>query len=193
VSTLTRPAAGILALAISLASPLHAQTSSAAEPMLVPGAKVRVKYDRGESYEGRLVSVRRDSLTVAWTKDLVATVASSDIAVLEVGTGARRQVVRGAFLGAGLGVLAGSVAGALLYRPTCNVALGDDCSASNARGDEVGRDAYVGGALGLVFGAAQGLIAREQWRRVPLDRTAARLDLRPLHGGASGVGLAVSF
>lgn len=79
---------------------------------------------------------------------------------------------------------AGAVVGALSFDQSESNFIFTERTSSAAFG------AFLGGVPGLVIGAVQGLVPRDRFAPVPLDRTAVRLNVRRL---ARGLGLAVAF
>jgi hypothetical protein len=170
-------------LSLALARSALAQQSGAPAPTPAAEAKVRVKLVTGDSYEGRLVSLRKDSLVVAWAEGGVGTLARTSVASIEVGSGSHRPVARGATIGAVVGFFAGTLTGAGLYSPPCNFQEPAPCDLD--RGSRTGaaaEGAYRGAALGLLVGAAQGLVPRERWVPMSLG-VAPRVGLGVLPNG----------
>ena len=53
--------------------------------------------------------------------------------------------------------------------------------------------ATVLGLAGLVVGGVQGLIPRDRWRRVQVDGSVVRFNMRALPSSGTGIGLALAF
>jgi len=150
------------------------------------GTKLRFELRNGERHEGRVVSLGADGLEAAFPKiGTTARYSLADIARMEVVSGQRRPVMRGATIGFVAGASVGAVIGALSYdKPDFIV---------GKRSDAAWLGAFLLGLPGLVVGGVQGLFPRDRWQEVRLDGGAPRFNVRSLPAGGSGVGLALAF
>ena len=166
----------------------------AQESRVAPGTRVRFELRSGERYDGRVISLGRDTLAAGFPPNGVAArYPLGDVTKLEVVNGRRRPVLRGLALGAGVGVVVGGLAGALSYSPCESTEIFGCLLASQSRSESATIGGAALGAVGLVIGGLQGLIPRDRWQRLPLDGTSARFNLRSLPAGGSGLGLALAF
>jgi len=90
----------------------------AQESRVAPGTRVRFELRSGERFDGRVISLGRDTLEAGFPPNGVAArYPLGNISKLEVVSGQRRPVLRGLAVGAGVGVVVGGLAGALSYSP----------------------------------------------------------------------------
>jgi len=166
----------------------------AQESRVAPGTRVRFELRSGERFDGRVISLGRDTLEAGFPPNGVAArYPLGNISKLEVVSGQRRPVLRGLAVGAGVGVVVGGLAGALSYSPCESKEIFGCLLAPTSRSESATVGGVVFGAIGLVAGGLQGLIPRDRWQRLPLDGTGARFNLRSLPAGGRGVGLALGF
>jgi hypothetical protein len=188
-----------LALGVALLSPIDGLTAQEPPP-IEPGARVRVEQCHAElRSNGRRRTVCERSVGTLSTLS-ANTLAVADgpggllfaldsVTSIEVSSGQKRQVVRGALIGFGVGVVAG-------------VALGKSTDVCNPPScyrvgpSDLPDPAAVGGVAGGLFGALVGvlvgtLIKTERWEEVPLDRL--RVSFAPQRVGKFALGLSVSF
>jgi len=158
-----------------------------------PGEPVRLTMGSAASsprVAGTLVRQDPDSFWVQLAgRTAPVSLARSAVARLEVSRGRKRAVGQGALVGAGLGAIAGFVAGG--YAASRSRSCGTPGFADVCYVDWYGqafRGALVGGAIGGAVGAAVGYAVRtDRWEGVPLSR-AHHLALVP-----RGAGLALTF
>ena len=165
---MSRLIAALFVLALALPGTLVAQSASPGAT-LAPGARVRITRQGATPLVATVVSRSRDTLVVRWPE------ATGPVALpfagmtrLEVSTGRHRRVLKGMGFGAAIGLAAGSIAGAVSYKP-CDTTQPFGCFlAPESRGQATAEGGLVGGVLGLVVGALVGIPVREGWQRVSL-------------------------
>ena len=168
---------------------LRAQVSAVA-----PGTKVRFELRTGERLEGRVISLRPEALEAGFpTNGATAKYQITDIAKLEVVQGRHRPVLRGAAVGTGAGLILGGAVGAMTYSPCESTEFLGCLLAPSSRMQSAAMGATLLGLAGLVVGGVQGLIPRDQWRRVQVDGSIVRLNMRALPSSGTGIGLALAF
>jgi hypothetical protein len=170
-------------LSLSVLVPL-VSLSAQVHPTVEPGARVRVTAPDQSMEEliGTFLTLSDGSMQFASVSgDEPRTISLSSITRLDVSRGRKSHPWRGA----GVGFLAGALAGAIIG------------SGSGADWDLPAEHAALLGAgflglVGTVVGAVAGLsIKTERWEEVPLDQP--RVSLAPQRDGRLGFGLAVMF
>ncbi len=175
---------GLLA---GLAGMLLLATSARAQDagQLHPGARVRIWYGAGEQrYEGRLVSLSRDSLVVALAiaGEPLTAIPRDKIGRVWVQTAGHRKTLVGLGVGLGVGATVGAAVGAAAYEPCTG-----ECFIDFGRGVSALAGAVVFGGAGLLVGGIAGFCTHGQnWQPVALPVTA--VSLTP---AGRGLGLAV--
>jgi len=186
-----------LAVAAFMFIPLGAASSQAAQARSgelirittapnAPDKRTRARSSSEAYYPAaRVLSVGSDSLFLLVAPAETLAVALAGVTRLEVSTGRRRYALRGAGIGALIGVTSGAVAG---------YASGDDrgwcCFSAGEKAVVYG----VGlGISGLVIGSVVGaLTVSDRWISVPLGAAVATPSLQMGRGGAR-LAVAVSF
>lgn len=153
---------------------------------VAPGARIRLEMWNGDHHQGQVVTLGRDTLHARLESGATPSFRLGDIAKIEVLDGRQRHVMRGASIGLAVGGAIGALVGAAAYDDK-------DKFIVSSRSESAAFVAAVGAVPGLVIGAALGLIPHDRWRHVQLNRSAARLELRPLPAGGRGLALALSF
>lgn len=155
-----------------------------------PGERVRLTVGGASSTRvtGLLVGKDADSFWVARAgRTPPVSVGRSAVVQLEVSRGQQRAVAHGALVGAGLGAIAGFVAGGTAASKSRSCAGFVDVCYVDWYGRAF-RGGLIGGAIGGAVGAAVGYAVRtDRWEGVPLSR-AHSLTLAP-----RGAGLALTF
>ncbi len=190
--TLPGPRQRVVTSILTLGLIFHAGALAlpAQESRVAPGTRVRFELRSGERYDGRVISLGRDSLEAGFPPNGVAArYPLGNISKLEVVSGRRRPVLRNALIGSAVGVVVGGVVGAASYEP-CELGC---WIGPNSAGESAALGAVVLGVPLLLVGGALGLIPRDRWERVPLDGNAVRFNLRTLPAGGHAVGLALAF
>lgn len=170
-------ASGAVLGSSSFLSPAHAQQ---ARPSLV-GERVRVTGDF-RTVAGRVVEIGRDSLVIAPSSTRLTAVALAQVERLELSAGERRNILKGAGIGAlaGLGT-ALALAGVV------------DQWGFTAPSESLDGSGYaIAGALGTGVGALVGLgigamVKSERWTEVPRERWSLSV------GAGDGVVLGFRF
>jgi len=186
---------GLMLWAASAA--VHAQETHDALPAsaFAPGNQVRIRYTAqpGLLLQGAVAAVDKTTLTlVEREKRIPMRIPIASITGAEMKVGEKRQWLRGALVGLGVGALAGVVLGATMpVDPACG-APGEPTLCITSSSDRAAAIAYgfaFGGALGGSAGAGIGaLVKTETW--VPLQGGKPRqaLTAMPL-----GVRIGVRF
>ena len=168
----TRPTPLCVGVLLALALPAPGAAQRAAE--LPVGARVRV-YPRGpfEPAAGVVVRASRDTLWVRHDQHAdTAAIALDQLARVDLSRGPQPRARRGAGLGFVAGALAGALWGAASYKGCQAPQPCIDFAGSNSASATAG--AVVVGAAGAVIGALVGAqVRREGWRPVPLERVGA--------------------
>ncbi|MEO7711294.1 MAG: hypothetical protein ABIV10_00060 [Gemmatimonadaceae bacterium] len=141
-----------IALAL-LMSPVLAAAQVPASPFTkwIVGDSVRVSLRDGRKLEGSLQRAMRDSVVLRREAGRLTTdtvMALSHVSLVE--SGVRRHTAGSAFKGMGLGLLAGSLLGALAAGASSQGCTGEMCTLSILL---IPAGAAVGGAGGLLVGA----------------------------------------
>jgi len=183
---------GLMLWAASAA--VHAQETHDALPAsaFAPGNQVRIRYTAqpGLLLQGAVAAVDKTTLTlVEREKRIPMRIPIASITGAEMKVGEKRQWLRGALVGLGVGALAGVVLGATMpVDPACGAPGGPTfCSASSS--ENIAYSIAFVGALGGGAGAAIGATVKtETW--VPLQGGKPRqaLTAMPL-----GVRIGVRF
>lgn len=168
----------------------------ASQESLVPvGTRVRLTTSARERVEGTVTAWRGDTLVLRPKKGLLTTVPIGDVSDLLVVRGRRPDpwggAVKGMMAGGGTGlVILAALCGEQDIDPGPGEGGPDSCSWSDVGFLLMGTGALTvaGGAVGLVVGT---IVGTDRWR--PVDLPSARLSLRPLSGGAVGLGFSVRF
>jgi hypothetical protein len=191
---------------ILIATPAFAQRDATAPGHIAVGARVRVTAipfsTRGlgttsrDPVVGILIQASGDSLVLRRARDSTRIVVPmSAVQKVEVSEGMRPAKLRGAGYGFVIGVAAGALFGAAIYREPpkrqctpqewfCGVQLGP-----SGAGFAAGAGAVLGGVLGAVTGVVVGAKGVERWAPVDLN-SLVRLSVLP--SGQGGV-LTVGF
>ncbi len=182
-----------LAAALTLATPAHAQLPGE----LSPGATVRVRHTGVlQPYEGRLVSIGRDSLVLELSSanHLLFAIPRGAIEEAWVRSGDHRKTLNGIGIGFLAGAVTGAVAGAIAYQPCGSggglFGSGSDCT-DFGRGNTAAAGALLVGVAGVGVGGIGGYSIHGQgWEHVQLPavtlapgqrtRIAARATLQAL-------------
>ena len=176
----------ILAVAAFMLIPVGAMAAQAAQ--LESGARIRVTATPYalKNRTARVLGVRADSLLLQVAPAETLTVALAGVTQLDVSTGRRRHTLRGAGIGAAVGVASGALLG---------YASGDDppgLFAMSASG-KAALGAATLGVTGLVVGGVVGALrVSDRWTSVPLGTAQATPSLQVGRGGAR-LGMAMSF
>jgi len=189
--TRTGPTWPILALALALAAPAHAQG-----PDLPFGSRVRLTWrDSAARYVGELRTVLGDTLVVG---DSIGApdrlVPMARLRSVEVYEGRRHG-----WLGRALGVIAGAAAGGWLgyhlWKPGGEVEVDGVFSFLIELAIQAGPTGtgILGGLIGAgILGTAGGSIdRRERWAPVRPERL--RIGAAPMAGGRLGLGVSIAF
>lgn len=168
----------LFALGAASASAAGAQASS---PVAL-GARVRVQTDAADAARtvtGNLTGWENDTIAVGPAGRAEQRIPLAHVTRLDVSRG-KGVVASHVLIGAGVGMLTGTLVGAAVGHGAC-----DDCFV-DALTTVTG--AVVGASIGLVAGTIVGVaIKGERWRRVALERPA--VSVAPLRGG----GVAIAF
>ncbi len=164
-------------LALGLAGVLTLATTADAQlrGVLSPGDAVRVRYTGVfQPYEGRLVSIGRDSLVLELSNSNHLLFAIPRAAVEEawVRGGHHRKTLNGVGIGFLAGAATGAVVGAIAYQPCSSggglFGSGSDC-VDFSRGTYAAAGALLGAVAGVVIGGIAGYATHGQsWEQVQL-------------------------
>jgi len=189
----------LVALA-SLARSATAQTSSFDAPQT--GARIRMSVAGGASRTGTVLARSSESIVVGLANGASDTVAMHDVTKLEISSGGKAHVGRGALIGLGVGGVLG-VIGKASTSDTGNDVRDQACTKTDVAtcllgaisGSSVSATSWVMIPAGMLAGAAVGaLLGRhrsEQWREVTTGAASARVGLVPTTR-ARGLALVVS-
>jgi hypothetical protein len=177
-----RRALRVLVLSVCFASLGQAQSSRA---VIVSGARIRLTKMSGERHGGRLVTLGRDSLSMAAGDGNVTSHALSSIARLEIEEHRHRNVQRGMVIGTLIGAATGAIVGA--------VEFGHPDLVFDTPGEMAAWGMAFGAGGGLIVGGAVGAIPHSRWRTVPLDGSHVGVQVRPLPAGGHGILLAFTL
>ena len=170
-----------LALALAVA-PLDGVMAQDALAVQV-GTRVRVTAPELdlERYDGTLVAVRGDTLTVGTVH-----VPLTSVTRLDVHRGRTGNWRKGAKIGALVGLPTGLALG-VLFQQWCHSIgdVGDPCWVF------VPASAVAVGLAGGLVGAAVGAFKRDRWEEVPLERLS--VSLTPQRDGGFALGFSVRF
>lgn len=172
-------------LASALFMPVEARSQELPEAAIVTvGSKVRILAPtlvRGR-LEGMVLEVDDDSLLVGSDDRSPIRFSRQAITRLEVRTGRHRRALKGAIIGAGIGVATLGLAAAMYH--------GDGGGSSDAKSTAAlfGQFALGGAAWGAGIGA---LIKTDRWSPVPLDRV--HVGLGPTRGRGAALSVSVGF
>jgi hypothetical protein len=172
----------VAALVLTAQADLFAQQ----EPPVAPGDRVRVTVPavQPEPLVGTVVEIDRYVCFIAregYTDPLGLPLTS--IEKFEVSRGRKSNILKGA----GLGVLFGFAAGAVIITAACAV---DPCPWTTAEG--VVGAGTIGAGLGLLIGVSAGASSSgELWEPVPLDEL--RVTIAPHPRGGLAVSVSVAF
>jgi hypothetical protein len=193
-----RPGVAVVGGLLLLPTALLAQ-----DPLVTVGTRVRLTThqpagpDSGktEELQGTVSGWRGDTLVLRVHKGLLTAVPSGTVSRLLVPGGRAPDPLGGAAKGMAVGAGVGfAVLGALCGEEDIDPGPGEggksSCTFSDLGVLLLGTAALTvaGGVTGLVVGT---VVGAERWRPVAMPR--ARLSVRPLPGGAVGVGLALRF
>jgi hypothetical protein len=136
------------------------------DPLLVPGARVRVVYAGEDARTGTLIALGPDTLAVEWPNGATARMALTRVTRLEVSRGVRAankagRAKVGFAIGAALGVAIGAVSSK--SNPQCPTTACDDVVNGISTAIGAGMLGGVGAAVGAVSGRSS-----EKWESVPL-------------------------
>lgn len=199
--------AGLVAVVAVLFSPCTSPALAGQDPPSVaPGSRVRMELardlviapgestphekpadtQRGKQVVGQIVEMNGDTLTITLEgRSTRLTVPRDAIARMNLSRGRRSAGAR-LLRGAGLGVLAGGLVGALV-----GLASEGDGGSLFSDSDRMAIGGIVLGTLGSVVGAAVGLGSKgERWEQVPAR--GLQVTVKPVARGC-GLSLAVSF
>ncbi len=163
----------VFALLAGLTGMFLLATSAAAQHVrdLQPGATVRIRAAGAERpYEGRLVSLSRDSLVLALAGEGDSRVAlpRESVARAWIATSQHRETLAGLGIGFLAGAAVGAALGALAYQPC----TGDFCILDFGRGGEAAMAGVLLGGVGLVLGGIAGYCTHGQnWEPALLPLT----------------------
>jgi hypothetical protein len=156
---------------------------------------VRIRYTAkpGLLLQGVVAAVDKTTLTLVQRDDrMPMTIPIASITSAEMKVGEKRQWLRGALLGLGVGAVAGVVLGATMpVDPACGAPGGPTfCVASSSeRADAIAYGFAFGGALGGTAGAGIGaLVKTETWVPLRGGKPRQALTAMPL-----GVRISVRF
>ncbi len=172
-----------ITLLVVLAVTPFTSVAAQASRLVRPGARVRLSApDLGiTKYNGSLVSVTRDTLTV----DTLA-VALASVTRLDVHRGRKSNTWKGA----AYGFVAGAIPGAVLSYAGC--ASDPDPFIEIPPGVCAGLGVVLYGGIGAGIGAIVGALTRtDRWEEVPLDQL--RVSFVPQRDGRFALGLSVAF
>jgi hypothetical protein len=137
----------------------HSQVSAANDVQVDTGSRVRIASPvfGGKKQVATVVSFTPDTLVLRQgASTTYRSIATSDIAALEVSTGRYSRKAKGALLGVLIGAGAGATLGYLAYQePDCQ---GFECIGNIFGPNSKGASAAFGGALGGIVGALIGTL-----------------------------------
>ena len=170
-----------LTVAAFMLIPLGAASSQAVQPRSGDRIRITAATNALDKRIAHVLSVRRDSLFLLVAPAETLAVARAGVTRLEVNTGRRNYPLRGAVIGALIGVTAG-------------VVMGYAAEPGSYNPDAVAIVYGVGvGVTGLVIGSAVGTRKlSDRWTSVPLGTAKAIPNLQVGRGGAR-LAVAVSF
>jgi len=168
---------------------------AAQESLIAVGTRVRLTTSARENLEGTVTAWRGDTVVLRHKKGLLTAVPIGEVSSFLAVRGRRPNplggAVKGMMLGAGTGLV---VLTALCGEEDIDLGAGegtpDACSWSDVGFLLMGTGALTvaGGVVGLVVGT---VVGTDRWR--PVNVPSPRLSVRPLSGGAVGVGFSLSF
>jgi hypothetical protein len=173
---------GLSILALAMFFPLAAEGQA---PGVAVGTRVRVTAPTSdlERHVTTIMDVRDDSIVVG-VRGSSRTIGLADVTALEASTGRRRQVLRDALLGLGIGVVAGAAIGAITYEECVPQTFFDCMMAFESATESAAFGGILFGAAGLLTGAVVGVFDRkDSWAPVDLPVRAAIVPTRS--GGVS--------
>ena len=162
-------------LVLGLLAGLPLVGAAQADPVVAPGARVRIKAtgSRAQWVRGELVSLTSDSVSIRVAEGVdTVQLPRSTVAQVQVSQGIHARTGPGALLGleigAGTGLLLGIAAAADSCTEFCENKVGPE---------EVLAITAVFGGVGAGIGALIGAISHgERWQRVDRPRVARRLE-----------------
>lgn len=178
---------GILALAMFF--PLAAEGQA---PGVAVGTRVRVTAPTSdlERHVTTIMDVRGDSIVVG-VRGSSRIIGLADVTALDASTGRRRQVLRNAGLGLGIGVIAGAVIGAATHEECEYRGLGSCIMAPESATESAALGGILFGIAGLATGAVVGVLHRaDRWAPVDLPVRAA---IGPTRSGGVSVMVSRAF
>lgn len=153
----------LLLSALCAAASLHAQIDTV--PPVPTGSRVRVRFDENHvarTVIGNVLRWEPDTVTLGHAGGSEWRIPTRDVRTVDVSRG-KGVVASHILIGAGAGLVAGTLVGGIIGANSCN-----DCFLQGLQavgGMMVG--AVVGGAGGAVVGMA---IPGERWRQVPIQK-----------------------
>jgi hypothetical protein len=157
-------AAVLLAATVLAPAPAAAQRAYWAESSFHAGQRVRLKDVTNDVVTGAVLAVHDDSIAIARDGGGDTTYSFARIVSVDSGAGVRRHLrkwmVRGTLGGAGIGF------GMAVAGNEDHPCKGEDVCLTNNAGSSAWQYAAVGGAIGLVAGALNGVRRTEDWNEV---------------------------
>ena len=178
----------LVVLALALSFPLVAEGQS----QLSAGARVRVTAPSAdlERYVTTIQQVRGDWIVVD-DHGTSRTLALANVTSMEIRTGTRRQTLRGAAFGLGIGALTGAVAGSLTFEECVPQSLFDCLMATESSSEAAGMGGIIGGVVGAAAGAIVGSFRRtDRWSSIELPVSVA---ITPMRSGGVRVMMSRAF
>ena len=161
------------------------------DPLLAPGARVRVAYAGEDARIGTLIALAPDTLSVEWPDGGIARMARSRVTRLDVSRGIRQankaeRAKIGFAIGAGLGLAIGALSSSSSSDAECPSSL---CGIAEGFATVIG--AGMLGGVGAAVGAVSGR-GSERWENARL--ASARVGvIIPVRTHAKSLGLALTF
>jgi hypothetical protein len=160
----------LISVVVLCATAARGALSQTAAPSAHEGDRIRVqRFDIRHPRIGKLVSRSDDSLTVEWLNGTRESMPMFEIEQLEVSSGHRHFVVRGAAYGLAIGTALG-----FAIKKFADHDRPDDPYSGRTNGTNA-LFVTVGG--GAVFGALAGALGTEHWQRTPLAGRRGRVGL----------------
>ena len=177
--------------ALLVAPPMLAAQDVIENPLLTPGARVRVTYAGERARIGTLVALAPDTLAVEWENGGVARMARTRVTRLDVSHGVRSgnkadRAKIGFVIGAGLGLAIGAVSSKSNSECASSIACED-----LAHGIATVMGAAMLGGVGAAVGAISGR-ASERWENARLLPPRIGVVV-PARGRGRSLGLALAF
>lgn len=182
-----RPVAAVIPLAAVLLSPgeARARERPEVEAPFVVGSRIRLRAPRAVEgrIQGSVMELDEKSVLISTDDRIPLRIPREAITQLEVSTGLRRQTLKGALIGAGVGA---GLSALVPWEDYCGGLESDPSCPSKAE------SVVVGAGGGAVWGVLVGLMVKgDRWGKVPLE--GVRLSVVPARGHGVGVTLTASW